>query len=57
MSPELFAKCIKCGYYVSLDPTKSETCPCGNIYKDIDCDRFGAKTGDVSIEIYQKISE
>jgi hypothetical protein len=52
--PELFAKCIKCGYYVSLDPTKSETCPCGNIYKDIDCDRFGAKTGDVSIEIYQR---
>lgn len=54
MSPELYAKCPKCGYYMSLDPRKSEDCPCGNMYKDSGCGRFGANTGDVSIEIYQK---
>lgn len=40
---------------MSLDPTKSESCHCGNIY--IECaGRFGADTGDMPIEIYEIIN-
>lgn len=51
MSKDLYAKCPECGYYMSLDPTKSESCPCGNMYKECE-GRFGANTGDMLIEIY-----
>lgn len=44
MKPDLYAKCPKCGYYMSLDPTQSDMCPCGNLSKDIDFGRFGATT-------------
>lgn len=54
MRPDLYAKCPTCGYYMSLDPTQSETCLCGNLTKDADYGRFGARTGDETIEIYQK---
>lgn len=54
MNSDLYAKCPKCGYYMSLDPTQSDMCPCGNLIKDIDYGRFGARTGDKTIEIYQK---
>lgn len=33
MSPNLYAKCPQCGYFLSLDPMKSESCPCGNLIK------------------------
>ena len=54
MSPNLYAKCPQCGYFLSLDPMKSEICPCGNLHKDSGAGRFGAKTGDSTIEIYIK---
>lgn len=54
MRSDLYAKCPECGYYMSLDPTQSDICPCGNLTKDSDCGRFGARTGDKTIEIYQK---
>lgn len=54
MNSGLYAKCPKCGYYMSLDPTQSDVCPCGNLIKDSDCGRFGAQTGDETIKIYQK---
>ena len=54
MGPDLYAKCPQCGYYMSLDPVQNESCPCGNLTKDSDYGRFGARTGDESIKIYQK---
>ncbi len=51
MNKDLYAKCPECGDYMSLDPTKSESCHCGNMYKERE-GRFGADTGDMSIEIY-----
>ena len=56
MSSELYARCPKCGFYMSLDPGKSESCPCGNMYKDCGDGRFGAYTGDASIKIYKKVA-
>ena len=57
MKPELYAKCPKCGYYMSLTPTDSDVCPCGNMSKDCDYGRFGAKTGDASIKIFKRIDD
>lgn len=57
MSADLFAKCPECGYFMSLDPEKDEVCPCGNLRKDNGAGRFGAKTGDDSIEIYRKVGD
>ena len=54
MNSDFYAKCPQCGYYMSLDPTQSDQCPCGNLIKDRDYGRFGARSGDETIEIYQK---
>lgn len=54
MRSDLYAKCPRCGHFLSLDPTISESCPCGNLYKDNGVGRFGAETGDNSIRIYVK---
>ena len=53
MSKDLYAKCPCCGYYMSLNPMEGDCCPCGNLSKDADYGRFGARTGDRSIEIYK----
>ena len=36
-----------------MNPARTEKCTCGNLYKDSDAGRFGAGTGDDSIEIYE----
>lgn len=54
MNTRLYAKCPMCGYYMSLNPAKTDNCPCRNLYKDSDAGRFGARTGDASIEIYEE---
>lgn len=54
MSADIYAKCPECGYFMSLDPEKDDICPCGNMSKDSSMGRFGAKTGDNSIELYKK---
>lgn len=55
MAKELYAKCPECGYYMSLDPTTDDTCPCGNLQKDSGACRFRVRTGDETVEIYEKI--
>lgn len=57
MSSEIYALCPLCGYYMSLDPAKDDICPCGNITKDAGMGRFGARTGDLSIKLFQKANE
>lgn len=54
MSADIYAKCPVCGYYMSLDPTKDDVCPCANMTKDTGMGRFGAKSSDDSIELYTK---
>lgn len=54
MSKELYARCPRCGYYMSLDPSTDDVCPCGNLCKDSGAGRFGADSGDASIAIYQR---
>ncbi len=56
MSPDLYAKCPKCGYFLSLDPMKNDGCPCGNLNIDSDTGRFSIKTGDSTIKIYRRKS-
>ena len=55
MSKDIYARCPVCNYYMSLDPRFGDTCTCGNMYKDSGMGRFGAKTGDNSIELYKGI--
>lgn len=55
MCKDIYARCPVCGYYMSMDPSTSESCPCGNIKKDSDAGRFSAGTGDSSISLYEKI--
>ena len=57
MSKDLFAKCPKCGYYMSLDPAQDDSCPCGNMSKDTGMGRFGANTGDMSIDLFIKTDD
>jgi hypothetical protein len=52
MRADLYARCIRCGDFVSLDPTEYDHCGCGAIRKDIDAGRFGSSLGDDAIEIY-----
>lgn len=54
MRKELYAQCPICNYYMSLDPAESDSCPCGNMYKDCDMGRFGARSGDATIKLYAK---
>lgn len=54
MSKDIYAQCPVCGYYMSLDPLESDSCPCKNMYKDSDMGRFGAKTGDKTIKLFKK---
>lgn len=54
MRPDLYARCIGCGGFVSLDPTEYGGCDCGALYKDIDAGRFGSNHGDHAIEIYRR---
>lgn len=56
MSTDIYAKCPKCGYYMSLDPEADDICTCGNMHKDSSYGRFGAKTGDKSIRLYKKFN-
>lgn len=53
MQADLFARCIRCGGFVSLDPTEYGDCACGAIHKDADAGRFGSSFGDQAIEIYR----
>ena len=54
MRSDLFARCIRCGSYVSLDPTEYGECQCGALHKDVDAGRFGSRLGDEAIEIYRR---
>ncbi|MFI6673349.1 hypothetical protein [Kribbella sp. NPDC050470] len=53
MRSDLSASCIRCGSFVSLDPTEHGHCECGAINKDPDAGRFGSSLGDQAIEIYR----
>ena len=54
MSAELYARCPRCRYLVSLSPTETAQCTCGALHKDADAGRFGSSLGDEAIEIYQR---
>jgi hypothetical protein len=53
MRADLFARCVRCGDLVSLDPDEYGACRCGAIHKDCDAGRFGSSLGDDTIEIYR----
>lgn len=55
MQAELFARCVRCGDLVSLDPDEYGDCRCGAIHKDRDAARFGSVLGDSAIEIYRRV--
>ena len=53
MSSELFARCIRCGDFVPLNPDEYVNCQRGALYMDRDAGRFGSSLGDNQIEIYR----
>jgi hypothetical protein len=54
MDSELYARCVRCGSFVSLSPTESAQCTCGALNKDADSGRFGSSFGDDTIAAYQR---
>lgn len=56
MNAELYARCPRCGGFISLSPTESAQCTCGALHKDADAGRIGSSFGDDAIEIYRKDS-
>jgi hypothetical protein len=54
MSPDLYFRCISCGYIMNGDPKIDDGCPCGKLHKD-SCGRFGSSLGDDSIEVYRRV--
>lgn len=54
MSSNLYARCVRCDTFVSLDPTEYGRCTCGTLSKDIDAGRLGSSLGDDAIEIYRE---
>jgi len=55
MSPDIYFRCIDCGYLMNGDPVKDDICECGKLYKDAISGRFGSRSGDDSIEVYQRV--
>jgi hypothetical protein len=56
MRADLYARCVRCEQFMSLNPEEYDNCACGAIYKDVDAGRFGSSLGDNAIEIYRKAS-
>lgn len=55
MSPNIYYRCIECGYLMNGDPNKDDACTCGKLHKDNGMGRFGSRLGDSAIEVYRKI--
>ena len=53
MRPDLYAKCLRCGDYVSLDPSTTDGCSCGALFRDSDAYRLGSPFGDDAIAVYR----
>ena len=54
MSKDLYFRCVDCGYIMSGDPQKDDSCSCGKLYKDAGYCRLGSRLGDDAIEVYKK---
>ena len=54
MSPDIYYRCIDCGYLMSGDPNVDDGCTCGKLYKDTGFGRLGSELGDDAIEVYKK---
>lgn len=54
MQVHLFARCVRCGAFMSLDPSEYASCLCGAMHKDVDAGRFGSSLGDEAIEIFRR---
>jgi hypothetical protein len=50
MAGRFFYRCSECGYLMQ-GGHEEEICSCGNLYRDVG--RFGANTGDDSIEVFE----
>jgi hypothetical protein len=54
MSPDLYARCPRCGDLLPLDPSHGTSCGCRTLYLDADAGRFGCGDGDAAVAIYRK---
>lgn len=53
MRPDLYARCVRCGDFMSLAPDEYGECRCGALHKDPDVGRLGSSFPDTAIEIYR----
>ena len=54
MSPDVYYRCIECGYVMSGSPYEDDVCDCKSLNKDCGFGRFGSKHGDNNIEVYRR---
>jgi hypothetical protein len=52
MRPDLYLRCVRCGYFMPADPDETDQCPCRALAKDADAGRVGSVLGDDAIEVY-----
>lgn len=53
MSPDLYFKCVICGYLMQASTDDYDRCFCGAMSKDAAAGRFGSNLGDARIEVYR----
>jgi hypothetical protein len=53
--PNLFYRCLNCGYITPSTPRDYDTCFCGAMSRDADAGRFGSDFGDGAIEMLESI--
>ena len=55
MSPDVFFRCIVCGYIMNGDPDVDDGCSCGKLHKDSGYGRLGSSLGDNAIEVFCRV--
>jgi len=55
MSPDLYFRCVDCGYLMNGATHQDDLCKCGKLFKDIGMGRFGSRLGDDAIEVYRRV--
>ena len=54
MSPDIYYRCVDCGYVMCGNPNEDDCCTCGKLTKDSGMGRFGSRLGDNAIEVYRR---
>ncbi len=52
MSPDIYFRCTRCGWFLPARTRESVSCSCGSLSIDVDYARIGSDLVDKAIEVY-----